>query len=205
VQLNDANATKGMYVMKRAIAVFLGSLALLLSAPMARAGPIGLGIWYEFATALATGCSPADPGGSICIPSSGTPTVFADAPPYTFVAPSTGGALTVTDAFDSGDILDVFDFGALIGTTSPSVFGTGCGDDPVPCLADPLQSHGIFALGAGAHSIAFIESATASSPGGAHYFRVDAAAAVVPAPPTFGLVLLGLAALGITRRRRTTA
>ena len=193
--------------MNRVFAGFLGGMALLLSAAIVHAGPIGFGIWYEFATedlAPATGCFPADPGGPTCSPSTGTPTVFADAPPYTFIAPGSGATLAVTDAFDSGDILNVFDFGALIGTTSPSALAVpGCNTDPVPCLADPLQSHGVFALGAGAHSITFIEADSATAPGGAHYFQV--AAAAVPLPATAWLVLIGLAALGITLRRRTTA
>src|SRR4051794_4239457 len=104
-----------------ALTIFLFTLC-----PALTAGPVSVGVWYEFQTFEALdgrGCPPADAGvppifGSGCIPSGGTPTTFADAPPYTFTAPPAGLALTVTDAFDAGDILDVFDFGALIGTTS---------------------------------------------------------------------------------------
>jgi hypothetical protein len=128
--------------------------------------------------------------------------VFADAPPYTFIAPSTGTTLSVTDAFDYGDILNVFDSAALIGTTSPSIHAVpGCHSDPVVCLADPLQSHGIFSLGAGAHSITFAQSVL-SEPTfaeGSHYFRVDVAA--VPEASTYALMLAGLGVLGFAARR----
>ena len=86
------------------------------------AGPVGLRTWYEFSFfevgILAQGCPPADPLGFDCIPSSGTPTVFADPPPWTFTAGS-DVVLTVTDAFLHGDGFDVFDFGVLIGATTP--------------------------------------------------------------------------------------
>src|SRR5205807_246059 len=83
----------------------------------------------------ATGCDPADPAGPFCIPSSGTPTEFLDAPPWTFVAPAAGALLTVTDAFLAGDRFQVFDFGASLGLTSAPVGNADCGDDPIPCLA----------------------------------------------------------------------
>src|SRR5215813_8239350 len=100
----------------------------------ASAGVISTGVFYEFAFATAgtpaTGCDPADPAGPFCLDSSGTPTTFLDAPPWTFNAPSAGILLTVVDAFASGDRFQLFDFGASIGLTSVPAVGANCGDDP---------------------------------------------------------------------------
>src|SRR5262245_21052115 len=91
------------------------ALAFALTIP-ACAGAISPGIFYEFgfstAGTPATGCDPADPAGPFCTPSSGTPTTFVSAPPWTFMAPSDGAILTVTDAFLAGDRFQVFDSGA---------------------------------------------------------------------------------------------
>jgi hypothetical protein len=96
------------------------------------------------------------------------------APPWTFVAPSDGLRLTVTDAFLKGGSYEVLDMGVSIGST-PAVpsSSVSCGSDPVPCLADPTVSHGVFNLGPGPHSITI--RAVASPFGSeAAYFRVDA-------------------------------
>ena len=126
------------------------------------AGAISAAIWHEFATdgPITTGCAPADPAGTPCTPSSGTATVFADAPPWTFTCVSNAGCLfKVTDAFNSVEQFDVFDNLALIGITSaPATFGF-CGNDPEPCFADPLTSSGMFLLGQGPHSITITQIA----------------------------------------------
>src|SRR4051794_13986368 len=98
----------------------LFSLLLLSAATVlpVSAGPIAFGTWYEFsffdAGVPAMGCFPADPDAPECIPSSGTPTVFADAPPWTFVTGADGATLTVTDAFSHGDVFRIFDRGVSI-------------------------------------------------------------------------------------------
>ncbi len=174
------------------------SVAILFIETPAFAGPITAGVWYEFAFTdpgvSPTGCFPADPAGGFCIPSSGTPTAFADAPPWTFVA-SLPTQLRVTDAFESSDRFEVLDFGMPIGMTSPLVGGVliDCGDDPVICLGTPGMSTGVFALAAGPHSFTIVplESGT----GGAAYFQVD-----VPEPTSVLLLATGLAAA--LRRRR---
>jgi hypothetical protein len=117
------------------VGILITTLAILSTAP-ANAGPIQLGIFQEFAFTTAgtpaTGCDPADPAGPFCIPSSGTPTTFLTAPPWTFVAPVQGAILIVTDAFQAGDRFQVFDFGSSIGLTSLPAGNADCGDDPVP-------------------------------------------------------------------------
>jgi hypothetical protein len=149
------------------------------AARMAPIGPIAVGgPWNEFSFggtgSLTRGCAPADPGGSGCVPSSSGNSHFVGAPPWTFVAPSDGLTLTVTDAFQKGDIFEVLDMGVSIGSTSTvPTDPASCGSDPVPCLADPTMSHGVFQLGPGPHSIT-IKATTSPFGGGAAYFRVDA-------------------------------
>ena len=173
--------------------------SMLTLASPAVATPIVLGIWNEFgfstAGTPATGCDPADPAGPFCISSSGTPTSFAGAPPWTF---SSVGAtqLTVTDAFTAGDRFQIFDFGVSIGLTSLPVGSADCGDDPVPCLANPNVSHALFSLAPGAHSITIIPT-LAPTDGGSGYFIVNA----VPEPSMWLLLGSGLLTLVCARRR----
>ncbi len=180
----------------------------ILGAPAAgNAGPITAGTYYQFgfdvAGSPATGCDPADPAGAFCTPSSGTPTSFADAPAWSFTAPASGSELTVTDAFESGDRFEIFDSGVSLGLTSaPGAAGVvDCGDDPVPCLADPSISHGSFLLAAGAHDITIV-AAESPSGLGAGYFIVDATAVALPEPGSLALLALASAGLLLARLRR---
>src|SRR5882724_9411183 len=119
------------------------ALLALGAAVPAQAGPISLNTFYQFAFTTAgvpaTGCDPADPAGPFCFGSSGTPTQFGPAPPWTFSS-AAGVLLNVTDAFEAGDRFEVFDFGVSLGLTSLPVGSSDCGDDPVPCLADATHS-----------------------------------------------------------------
>ena len=183
------------------VAALVGSAAL---ASPVHAGPILTDTWYEFSFGApgtsATGCFPADPFGDICVPSSGTPTTFLDAAPWTFTAGASGALLTVTDAFESTDQFELLDFGVPIGFTSFPGALVDCGDDPVPCLADPDMSHGFFLLTAGDHSISIAPSAGGFGQG---YLIVESVQ-VVPEPTT--LVLLGTGtAVTFWRRRRHAA
>jgi len=151
-----------------------------MSAP-ALMGPVPVGgPWIEFAFggkgSTATGCSPADPGGPGCAPSSAGNSVFGGTPPWTFNAPAGGATITVTDAFLRGDQFEVFDGGTSIGTTSAPATTGACGDDPDPCLADPQVSHGSFNVGPGPHSIKIVARASPFGTGAA-YFRIDPAPA----------------------------
>jgi YVTN family beta-propeller protein len=175
------------------------TLVTMVLGPPVEAGPLDADTWYEFSYLdvgdPTFGCDPADPGGLFCTPSSGTPTIFGDAPPWTFDL-SAATVLTVVDAFESGDRFEVFDFGVSIGVTSAPQAGGDCGDDPVPCLADASMSSGLFALGTGAHSITLgvTESGSGSGSG---FLRVSE----VPEPGVVALVGLGLVAIGASRRR----
>lgn len=174
----------------RKIAALLSLLSLFLFAQVLQAGPVTPGVYSEFSFGsvgtLARGCDPADPLGSFCVSSSGTPSVLLTAPPWTFSAPVGGATLTVTDAFLSGDRFQVFDFGISLGLTSAPGTGANCGDDPAVCLATPGISKGVFALAAGGHSLTI--TPTLSLGGGSGYLRVDA----VPEPSTWLLLTTGL-------------
>jgi hypothetical protein len=140
-------------------------------------GPIDTqvnGPWLEFLFGGAG--SAAGTCGGICTPSSGGNSVeLVSAPPWTFSLPFGGGTLTVSDAFQNGDVFDVYDNAALIGTTSAVAAAGSCGSDPAVCLPNPLSSSGAFALGAGGHGVGLI-MAVSPFGGGAAYFRVDRAA-----------------------------
>lgn len=165
--------------------------------PVAHSGPIATNTFLEFGFSdvgiAATGCDPADPAGPFCIPSGGTPTSFLDAPPWTF-GTTTDSFLRVTDALESGDRFEVFDYGVSLGQTSiPGA--SDCGDDPVVCFADPAMSSGLFLLPAGAHSITLVAT-LAPSGGGSGYL------VAVPEPGTLSFMLLiGLATVVLVIRR----
>ncbi len=164
----------------------------------AHAGAISLGDWHEFSFTrpgvAAVGCAPADPAGNFCIPSSGTPSSFLDAPPWTFTS-ALDMVLAVTDAFLSGDRFSILDFNSPIQLTSAPVLGADCGDDPVVCLATPGMSTAILKLTAGPHSLTIVPTA---SDGGSAFLKVSA----VPEPATYALMSAGIVLLLTMERVR---
>ena len=199
--------TRNALARRRWITTALAVLAILGGwTVQAAAGPIVPGTFYEFGFTdpgvSATGCAPDDPGGSFCIPSSGTPTVFLDAPPWTFVAGAGGVTLTVTDAFENADQFEIFDLGAPIGFTSlPAANLVDCGDDPVVCLTTAGMSTGVFALAVGPHSITIVPTLS-SDFGGAAYLAIDGSTAVVPLPASVLLLAASLGVVGLLARAR---
>ena len=161
------------------------------------------GTWYGFGFLDvgddAVGCFPADPAGLGCGASTGTPTVFAPASPWTFDCPAEGCWLTVTDAFLNGDEFEVFDNASSIGTTS-SAQGGECGNDPEVCLLDPSSSNVMIDLGQGSHSIT-IQPTASPFDGGVAYFKVE----THKAPVAGELLSLDTSALAVAGLASSTA
>ena len=112
--------------------------------------------WYEFSftgtVPFANGCSPADPGGLDCVPSSGGNTEFAPAPAWEFSSLN-DFYLIVTDAFEAGDAFNIYNYGSLIGWTNSVSYALTYIDDPDIALLDTRFSQGYFPLLAGPYSI----------------------------------------------------
>lgn len=123
------------------------------------------------------------------------------------------GIVTVVDAFCTGDRFQVYDNGVLLGITSPAQPPTcdfpEATDNPDVALTLPqFYTQGVFAVGAGAHSILVEVVESYGEPGdysGAAFIRVDAAPPeAIPTTSPLGLVLLlaamALAGLLLVRR-----
>jgi hypothetical protein len=190
-----------MSTLPRIFQCFLLASPLLFASAQSQAAPITSGQWYTFAfTAIgvdATGCQPADPAGLICT----IDPISEAAPPapWTFSVGAAGATLLVTDAFTYGDAFDVFNFGALIGSTSLVDLGTGgCGSDPEACAADPLASTGLFNLAPGNFSLTIQPYQIVSFGAGNFILRGDVLR--VPEPGSLLLASLGLGLLFARRR-----
>jgi len=120
--------------------------------------------------------------------------------------------LQVVDLGYSGDIFQVYDNGALIGTTS-AVSATGNGTTYVlgqanQAFADAAFSSGSFILGAGSHSITGVMIQSANDPVLGTAFNATQGAvllaAPVPEPTTWMLMSGGLLGLVLLSRARQT-
>lgn len=167
--------TKVLFISIIVIAAFFMTVFSVYAGAVLVDGP-----WYEF---LFRGVGvPAEGCSGICAPSPGGNSVYADSPPWTFVAPPDGAKLTIVDVAFSGDIFTIYDFGAEIGTTSFSDTGNFCGFDPDICLQDLNFSQGKFELAEGEHSITIVPLASPFNVGAA-YFKVESSSPSINQPP----------------------
>jgi hypothetical protein len=168
----------------------------VLGMPMYGSAVFADGSYHEFlfgvAGAFATGCA----GG--CSPTTDPVAEQSSTPAWT----SSGLAvLRVLDLFVAGDSFEVFDNGSAIGFTSAVSASSGdssCSNDIGCAISDVNYSDGVFLLGAGSHSITIevVQNATGNS-GGAAVFSLS----TVPEPGTWAMLGVGLAGLGLLRRR----
>jgi hypothetical protein len=174
---------------------FSALAAALILVPALRAGNIPFGQWQQFsfqsAGVAARGCDPADPSGDFCFPSSGTPSTFLDAPPWTFTVAG-NAILTVTDAFTSGDRFEIFNGLNSLGLTSAPFGVADCGDDPAVCAGTAGISAASFLLSAGSYSITVVPTVTS---GGSGFLMVSD----VPEPGSFLLLAFGGLLLSVIR------
>jgi hypothetical protein len=180
--------------MKKLSLVLIVVLGLgMISAGMVQADPIAVDtpLWYAFLFGLP---GPDAVGSSIA--NSTNP----GNPPWTYTA-ATATNVKITDSFTAGDMFNLYDFGAFIGTTS-TVPDTATGtNNPSPDVdyLDPLLSHGLFTLPAGPHSLTITTFQNAQgNTDGVAFFRVDG----VPIPPSAWLLGSGLFGLLGWRRFR---
>ncbi len=124
---------------------------------------------------------------------------FADSidSPYIFNL-SSDAVFRITDDFIKGDVYYVYDFGALILTTTFYTGGllpppSGYGDS---AWYNIIYSKGEVTLQSGNHQLTVQGNGAGGIPAG-FYTRIDA----VPEPSTFLLISAGLAGVGLLRRR----
>lgn len=184
--------------------LFLLASCVLAAVPsLASADPISTGQWYTFG--FGDGAGAAIGNGSGFTLGTDPNSVAAPDTPWTFTLGELGGTLTVSDGFLSGDQFELFDGGSSLGATSTPVVGADCGNDISACLASSAHSHGVFTLGAGAHSITGDALLSPFAGGGAAFFTVTPNTSGVPEPATWAMLVTGFGLAGGALRRRTSA
>lgn len=178
---------------KHALAVLAAGSALV--AMPASAADIVVNQWYTFGFG---GVDSDLVGGAGFVTGVNPLSIAAPDGPWTFTLAGPG-TLTLLDGFNYGDQFEVSDFGGVIGSTSAPGAGGSCGSDITLCLNTPESSKGVFALGAGGHSIT---GTALLSPfgGGAGFFVVQESA--VPEPGVWLMLLVGFGFVGASLRRR---
>ena len=167
----------------------LASAALISASAASMAGPIAVDAgWYGFCfggpgSAATVGCQ------NLGVGTEGNPFTFSLGGP---------GLLKVTDAFDIGDVFDVYVNSVLTFTTSTPGAGSST-SDPDVAFASGYYSAGSLVLAAGNYSVDVFVNQSPFGGGGA-YLEVESRHAV-PLPGTLALVGLGLAGFGLRRRR----
>jgi hypothetical protein len=119
--------------------------------------------------------------------------------PFTFTL-SGLGLLKVTDAFDSGDIFDIYINSVFAFTTSSPVSTGSYTTNPDVAFASNHYSSGSLLLSAGSYSVDLIAKVSPYNGGGA-YLQV-ASQKSVPEPTPLALLGLGLFGLAIAYRRK---
>lgn len=164
------------------------------------AGPVTIGAgWYGFCFGgVGSGASDGD-----CPPD--YPRTSGN--PFTFSAPG-NVLLQVTDAFQKGDVFDVFVNSVFRFSTSLvpiDLFGDV--EDPDLAFADPTYSSGQLVLPPGDYSVEIFTQISPFGSGGA-FLRVsrtglppDPEPGVVPEPATFAMMAAGVVTLVLRRRR----
>lgn len=168
------------------VAMVLG----LLSFGSAQATPISTNTWYLGAFDSL--------GGSVTGAGfSAVGAIDPGSPAWTFTL-SDNHVLEVLDCCGLGDAFEVFNFGSSLGITS---IGTATCNSAAACdAAGPSFSRGDFLLGAGSYSITMNVTSYIGSPGNLFFNVKDVTD--VPEPATLALLGLGLAGLGLSRRKK---